>query len=129
MNPIPDDEYDEDDLPRAFAYPYCYEPHHIAIAASDRLREKLPGSSHPNDSDRRSSIGHDDNGPVGKMMGVLVIRHDGDDGGGRRLGYLKVYDPGRCPPTPTFAARTSGSAPPSTTDPIATDSTGGGRRS
>ena len=111
MNPIPDDEYDEADLPRAFAYPYCYEPHPIAVAAADRLREKIPGSSHPNDSDHRSITDHDDNGPVGKMMGVLVIRHDGNNGYGRRLGYLKAYsgtlpddtiirreDIGLCPP-------------------------------
>ena len=63
-------------LPDKFTFPFFYQPHPLAIAASDQLQQWLSGegrSLHDFDND-------------GKMFGVLVVR----DAQGE-LGFLAAY--------------------------------------
>ena len=58
-------------LPNKFTYPFCYQPHPLALAASEELQQKLE-SFHPVDSEQQ-----------GRMYGVLIVK---DSQG--TLGYL-----------------------------------------
>ncbi len=60
-----------DSLPGKFTYPFCYQPHPLALAASEELQQKLE-SFHPIDSEQQ-----------GRMYGVLIVK---DTQG--TLGYL-----------------------------------------
>ena len=58
-------------LPNKFTYPFCYQPHPLALAASEELQQKLE-SFHPVSSEQQ-----------GRMYGVLIVK---DSQG--TLGYL-----------------------------------------
>ena len=58
-------------LPGKFTYPFCYQPHSLALAASEELQQKLE-KFHPIDSEQQ-----------GRMYGVLIVK---DTQG--KLGYL-----------------------------------------
>jgi tRNA pseudouridine32 synthase/23S rRNA pseudouridine746 synthase len=58
-------------LPGKFTYPFCYQPHSLALAASEELQQKLE-KFHPIDSEQQ-----------GRMYGVLIVK---DTQG--TLGYL-----------------------------------------
>mmetsp|Transcript_22068 Transcript_22068/g.54525 ORF Transcript_22068/g.54525 Transcript_22068/m.54525 type:complete len:708 (-) Transcript_22068:474-2597(-) len=101
---IPSHQYQEDSLPKVFAYPHWYEPHPIAKCASDQLRQILesysrdphhPWSTHnfglKENANGTTTVVVDANEPptagnVGKMFGVLVVRLPDSS-----LGYLKAY--------------------------------------
>jgi len=68
-------------LPTTIAYPHRYQPHPIAIHAADRTRDELLLDPPIADWDP-----HDPEGPIGKMIGVLVVRKQ--DG---TVGYYKGY--------------------------------------
>lgn len=71
------------DLPEKFTFPFFYQPHPLAIAASDQLQQWLSGGGkllHDFDCD-------------GKMFGVLVVR---DNQG--KLGFLTAYSGQRLKP-------------------------------
>lgn len=58
-------------LPRKFTYPFCYETHPLALAASQALQEELT-IIHPIANDKQ-----------GRMYGVLVVSNEHNE-----LGYL-----------------------------------------
>ncbi len=58
-------------LPGKFTYPFCYQPHSLALAASEELQQKLE-KFHPVDTEQQ-----------GRMYGVLIVK---DTQG--TLGYL-----------------------------------------
>ena len=60
-----------DSLPGKFTYPFCYQAHPLALAASEELQQKLE-KFHPVDTDQQ-----------GRMYGVLIVK---DTQG--TLGYL-----------------------------------------
>jgi tRNA pseudouridine32 synthase/23S rRNA pseudouridine746 synthase len=60
-----------DSLPGKFTYPFCYQPHSLALAASEELQQKLE-KFHPVDTEQQ-----------GRMYGVLIVK---DTQG--TLGYL-----------------------------------------
>lgn len=55
--------------PERFTYPFCYTPHPLCLAAAQQLRTYLEGQ------DRWA-----EELSAGKMMGVLVVRHQGKRG-------------------------------------------------
>lgn len=55
--------------PERFTYPFCYTPHPLCLAAAQQLRTYLEGQSQW--AEELSA---------GKMMGVLVVRHQGERG-------------------------------------------------
>lgn len=55
--------------PEHFTYPFCYTPHPLCLAAAQQLRTYLEGQ------DRWA-----EELSAGKMMGVLVVRHQGERG-------------------------------------------------
>lgn len=55
--------------PERFTYPFCYTPHPLCLAAAQQLRTYLEGQSRW--AEELSA---------GKMMGVLVVRHQGERG-------------------------------------------------
>lgn len=55
--------------PSRFTYPFCYEPHPLCVAAAEAVRAYLDGQGQWADELAR-----------GKMMGVLVVRHQGKRG-------------------------------------------------
>lgn len=55
--------------PERFTYPFCYTPHPLCLAAAQQLRTYLEGQ------DRWA-----EELSAGKMMGVLVVRHQGERG-------------------------------------------------
>jgi tRNA pseudouridine32 synthase / 23S rRNA pseudouridine746 synthase len=61
------------DLPAQLAYPFCYEPHPIAVWASEQLKHQLQRDDFVELSE-------------GKMFGVLVVRNPQGT-----LGYLKAF--------------------------------------
>jgi len=60
-----------DSLPGKFTYPFCYQPHPLALAASEELQQKLE-KFHPVEAEQQ-----------GRMYGVLIVK---DTQG--TLGYL-----------------------------------------
>lgn len=55
--------------PERFTYPFCYTPHPLCLAAAQQLRTYLEGQDQW--AEELSA---------GKMMGVLVVRHQGERG-------------------------------------------------
>ena len=55
--------------PERFTYPFCYTPHPLCLAAAQQLRTYLEGQ------DRWA-----EELSAGKMLGVLVVRHQGERG-------------------------------------------------
>ena len=64
------------ELPQKFTFPFFYQPHPLAIAASDQLQQWLSG-----DGDLLHDFDND-----GKMFGVLVVRDNQGE-----LGFLTAY--------------------------------------
>jgi tRNA pseudouridine32 synthase/23S rRNA pseudouridine746 synthase len=64
-------------LPDKFTYPFCYQAHPLALAASEELQSKLI-SFHPADAERQ-----------GRMYGVLVVKNAQG-----QLGYLSALSGG-----------------------------------
>ncbi len=64
-------------LPKKFTYPFCYQPHPLALAASNELQSKLT-TCHQLDSDKQ-----------GRMYGVLVVKNNQGE-----LGYLAALSGG-----------------------------------
>lgn len=73
LHPLPASTHSVPDPPR-FTYPFCYEPHPLCVAAAAVLRAYLDGQRQWADELSR-----------GKMMGVLVVRHQG------RRGFLAAF--------------------------------------
>jgi len=69
-------------IPEKFTFPFCYDPHPLAVMASQELQDYI--ASHPH---LLHDFGiSDENSGLGKMFGVLVIK-DKDD----KLGYLAAF--------------------------------------
>ena len=67
--------------PEKFTFPFCYEPHPLALAAAQELQDYLTKQT---DFEHNFGLIHEQNGLViGKMFGVLVVE---DERG--QLGYL-----------------------------------------
>jgi len=64
-------------LPTKFTYPFCYQAHPLAQAASEELQQKLT-SFHPVDAEKQ-----------GRMYGVLVVKNEQG-----KLGYLAALSGG-----------------------------------
>ncbi len=64
-------------LPSKFTYPFCYQAHPLAQAASEELQKKLT-SFHPIDAEKQ-----------GRMYGVLVVKNEQGE-----LGYLAALSGG-----------------------------------
>ncbi|REL34233.1 RluA family pseudouridine synthase [Thalassotalea euphylliae] len=60
--------------PKKFTYPFCYQPHQLAILAAQQLQSAL-SDTHPLASEQ-----------AGKMYGVLVVRNHQD-----QLGFLAAF--------------------------------------
>ncbi|RFZ93014.1 RluA family pseudouridine synthase [Mucilaginibacter conchicola] len=72
------------DLPTRFTFPFFYEPHPLALLASDQLRAYLQSQIN---LDHNFGLDRDTEGTaIGKMFGVLIIQ----DAEGR-LGYLSAF--------------------------------------
>lgn len=64
-----DTEWSQVERPKQFTYPFCYQPHSLCIEAARLLQHRL-------ESDalwQRHQACYDNNEPVGKMFGVLVV--------------------------------------------------------
>ncbi|MBL0098883.1 MAG: RNA pseudouridine synthase [Saprospiraceae bacterium] len=72
----------DDTLPEKFTFPFCYEPHPIAVKATTELQLRLEEMNITN-----HDFGLEDGqSGVGKMFGVLVVKtHD------EVLGYLSAF--------------------------------------
>ena len=64
-------------LPKNFTYPFCYQPHPLALAATEELQDKL-ANFHQLDSEKQ-----------GRMYGVLVVKNNRGE-----LGYLAALSGG-----------------------------------
>ncbi len=64
-------------LPKKFTYPFCYQPHPLALAATEELQDKL-ANFHQLDSEQQ-----------GRMYGVLVVKNNRGE-----LGYLAALSGG-----------------------------------
>jgi tRNA pseudouridine32 synthase / 23S rRNA pseudouridine746 synthase len=93
------------DLPAQLAYSFAYEPHGVAKCAADQLKQALL-QDHESDASLAAKNGN----PVGKMLGVLVVKrpkkhHQQEQGKNDfELGFLKAISgtlsttpPGFCP--------------------------------
>lgn len=65
--------------PQLFTYPFCYEPHPLAVLAAHELQRFIS----------QSGIISEEKG-AGKMFGVLVVEHN-DGKGAMRRGFLAAY--------------------------------------
>lgn len=74
---------DEEELniPEKFNYPFCYEPHPLAIKAANELQAYIKQNLQTT-----HSFGSDNTAGIGKMFGVLVVKNK--DG---ILGYLSAF--------------------------------------
>ncbi|MFM2392919.1 MAG: hypothetical protein RLZZ546_901, partial [Bacteroidota bacterium] len=76
-----DSQIDSANLPAKFNYPFCYDPHPIAIAAAQELQKYI--ESHiVNIHD----FGDDVEKGIGKMFGVLVVKNEKQE-----MGYLAAF--------------------------------------
>jgi tRNA pseudouridine32 synthase/23S rRNA pseudouridine746 synthase len=64
-------------LPKRFTFPFCYQPHPLALTASEELQKKL-NAFHPLDAEKQ-----------GRMYGVLVVENNKGE-----LGYLAAISGG-----------------------------------
>eukprot|EP00980_Cylindrotheca_fusiformis_P019979 scaffold7064_cov111-Cylindrotheca_fusiformis.AAC.2 len=101
---LPPETYESKSLPTSFAYPFCYQPHPIAVYAANQVKEdiqelsrtkwKLHNFGHPLPTTTDNSMNNNntttgsanDESAVGKMFGVLVVRTKNSE-----LGYIKAY--------------------------------------
>lgn len=71
-------------VPDAFTFPFCYEPHPLTILAAEQLQDYLQGQQ---DFTHNFGLDHVMSGLViGKMFGVLVVR---DPAG--QLGFIAAF--------------------------------------
>lgn len=78
-----DEPVDSIALPEKFTYPFCYQPHALAIVAAEQVQKFLNEAY-----DNEHNFGIDPNHPgliIGKMFGVLIVRQQG------KLGFLAAY--------------------------------------
>ncbi len=69
-------------LPEKFTFPFCYDPHPLAIVAAKELQDYI--SQHPN---LLHDFGiSDKNNGLGKMFGVLVVKNQENN-----VGYLAAF--------------------------------------
>ena len=69
------------ELPTKLNFPFCYEPHQIAIQAAEQLKKYISQNLEHN-----HAFGSETESGIGKMFGVLVVRnHNG------RLGFLSSF--------------------------------------
>lgn len=69
-------------LPKKFTFPFYYEPHELALLASEELQEYLTKQS-----DINYSFGLEgDADGIGKMFGVLVVENEKQE-----IGYLNAF--------------------------------------
>jgi tRNA pseudouridine32 synthase/23S rRNA pseudouridine746 synthase len=64
-------------LPKRFTFPFCYQPHPLAMIATEELQKKL-NAFHPLDAEKQ-----------GRMYGVLVVENNKGE-----LGYLAAISGG-----------------------------------
>lgn len=69
------------EIPSKFNYPFCYDPHPLAIKAAQELQTYI--SQH---LETQHNFGSDVDSGIGKMFGVLVVKNK--DG---KLGYLSAF--------------------------------------
>ena len=69
------------ELPTKLNFPFCYEPHQIAIQAAEQLKKYISQNLEHN-----HAFGSETEAGIGKMFGVLVVR---DRNG--RLGFLSSF--------------------------------------
>ncbi len=70
------------DLPNKFTYPFYYEPHHLAVMASEELQDYLVTQKI-----MKHSFGiNTDSDEIGKMFGVLVVQNTKNE-----IGYLAAF--------------------------------------
>lgn len=69
-------------LPEKFTFPFCYEPHPLAIIAAEELQYYIHHAP-----DLEHDFGHgEDEGGLGKMLGVLVVKTEAGE-----LAYLAAF--------------------------------------
>ena len=68
------------EVPLKLQYPHYYLPHDIAVHAANMLKFSIP-TRFPN-----NSFGTQDDGTVGKMFGVLIVKSEKNE-----LGYLEAF--------------------------------------
>lgn len=77
-------ETDHLSLPDQFTYPFCYDPHPIAVLAVEELKKHILSKQ---DWDHNFGVDTSKtNVPLGKMFGVLVVKDRFDN-----LGYLMAF--------------------------------------
>ncbi len=76
-----DSEIDSIDLPERFNYPFCYEPHQLALIAAKQLQNYIV-----NNLETVHHFGSDDTPGIGKMFGVLVVKNREGN-----LGFLAAF--------------------------------------
>nr|WP_087016457.1 RluA family pseudouridine synthase [Thaumasiovibrio subtropicus] len=69
--------------PAQFTFPFCYQPHPMAIAASEALQDAL---SQPLEWEHDFGLVQESESATGKMFGVLVVENAQGE-----LGYLRAY--------------------------------------
>lgn len=74
-------DIDSIDLPQRFNYPFCYEPHQLAIKAAHQLQKCIK-----NELESQHNFGSETDPGIGKMFGVLVVK---DSNG--NLGFLAAF--------------------------------------
>jgi tRNA pseudouridine32 synthase/23S rRNA pseudouridine746 synthase len=96
-------------LPEKFTFPFYYEPHPLAIIASNELQEYLENQT---DFTHNFGLSKEETPlPIGKMFGVLVVKNKQNE-----VGYLAAFSgkladkslPNKFVP-PVFNMRTAGS--------------------
>ncbi len=68
-------------LPKKFTFPFYYEPHELALLASEELQDYLKKQT-----DIKYSFGLDNTNGIGKMFGVLVVENKK-----KEIGYLSAF--------------------------------------
>jgi tRNA pseudouridine32 synthase / 23S rRNA pseudouridine746 synthase len=81
FSPLSWDDLDGD-LPSNFTFPFYYEPHPIAVRAANQLQSRITEVLETN-SDLNM---FEEEGGVGKMFGVLVVKNEHGD-----LGFLSAF--------------------------------------
>ncbi|HIP49560.1 MAG TPA: RluA family pseudouridine synthase [Lutibacter sp.] len=72
----------EIELPKKFTFPFYYEPHELAILASEELQDYLKDQSDINHGFGLEGNTHE----IGKMFGVLVVENEN-----KKIGYLSAF--------------------------------------
>ena len=76
-------EFQDQDLPKRFTFPFYYEVHPLALHAAQLLQQRLSEEDFGHDFglDRQERLG-----AIGKMFGVLVVQNAAGE-----LGYLAAF--------------------------------------